>query len=338
MKELWSIQYLRALAALSVVVFHMAEGSGGWFQVGSAGVDLFFVISGFIMWGVTETKERSAREFIRRRLLRILPLYWACTLLYFASYRLKPGLFFYADTDPTGLVLSLLFVPHLDSYGHNWPTLIQGWTLNIEMFFYALVALALLLPRRLQLSLITALLCVLSLAGAVLQPRPALLQSYTSGLLLEFVAGLWIGRLAVAGRLPSAKVGGVMLVAGFLLFALVSRIEHPDGVRVIAFGVPALLILVGALALEQGGALPKWQLPKALGDASYSIYLLHVLVGAVIVRLPVPLSVKVGGALVVSALVGDLAFRYFERRVGSWLRTRRLSPLVPSSELGETRP
>ncbi len=90
-KTVISIQYLRALACIAVVVFHATEDLGGVFNIGQTGVDLFFVISGFIMWSITEHRETAPGNFLLRRVVRIVPLYWLITLLIFAKCSMLPG-------------------------------------------------------------------------------------------------------------------------------------------------------------------------------------------------------------------------------------------------------
>jgi exopolysaccharide production protein ExoZ len=79
-QELYSIQYLRAVASLSVLAFHLTDRYGGSPLVGSSGVDIFFVISGFIMWVTTADRQVTPAEFAKRRIVRIVPNYWIATV------------------------------------------------------------------------------------------------------------------------------------------------------------------------------------------------------------------------------------------------------------------
>ena len=156
-----SIQILRALAAL-LVVFHHARYQirdfeaffyGGIWQSGQAGVDIFFVISGFIMWVTTHDRRTTPLQFLTNRIVRIVPLYWLLTLTVAAACLIAPSLFRGVVLAPEHVVKSLFFIP--DFYPgmptHIWPLLLPGWTLNYEMIFYVVFAVALLLPRHLMI-------------------------------------------------------------------------------------------------------------------------------------------------------------------------------------------
>src|SRR5229473_1548571 len=142
------IQYLRAIAALMVVWHHSLIQVPGVAQFialpefGPSGVDIFFVISGFIMLVITAGKEVTPAEFIRQRVIRVVPLYWLTTLLMLGCAVVVPTAFKTLQFSPAAVAKSLLFVPYdsLSFPGHAWPVLVPGWTLNYEMFFYGLFA------------------------------------------------------------------------------------------------------------------------------------------------------------------------------------------------------
>src|SRR5580658_5421280 len=145
---LLSIQALRALAATAVVAYHALQWGSGGFDVGRAGVDVFFVISGFIMWRVTSGRDVTPGAFLWRRVTRVAPLYWLTTLAVLAAALVWPG--FLPEVRPgwRHLALSLAFIPHLDPRGLPFPTLPPGWTLDYEALFYLTFAAALAGPRR----------------------------------------------------------------------------------------------------------------------------------------------------------------------------------------------
>src|SRR5947209_976295 len=125
--RLHNIQYLRGIAALGVVAFHAALTAGVPFRMGAFGVDIFFVISGFLMVAITNVNSRQA-PFLRDRIVRVVPLYWIATLVvYLADRRYTSG--------PDQLVSSLMFIPRGHSADAPWffPVLNVGWTLNYEM-------------------------------------------------------------------------------------------------------------------------------------------------------------------------------------------------------------
>jgi exopolysaccharide production protein ExoZ len=233
-KALISIQYLRAIAALGVVAFH----SGHATILGQAGVDIFFVISGFVMWMVT-TKPVGPAQFLWHRMVRIVPLYWIATLI-MAVHHSSPV----SDT-----VRSLLFWPYRDANGRLWPVLVLGWTLNFEMFFYLLFATTLMIPRRFQLLSLTAVLISLSVIGIAFQPHEATLYVYTSPLLMEFLAGVWLSEIVHRGKIPGVKIAVALLFIGLLGFVVSLRGPTPELWRFFLWGGPSLLVVCGAISI-----------------------------------------------------------------------------------------
>jgi exopolysaccharide production protein ExoZ len=322
MKQFLSIQYLRALAAISVAVFHEAERIDHHWPILTAGVDLFFVVSGFIMFVVTETNEAEPRVFLWRRVTRIVPLYWCATLVTVLFCRMRPYLWEGVPVTFAHVVRSLLFIPQTSALEDGVPVVRQGWTLNIEMFFYVVVAIALFFPRRVQLHLISFFLVSLVFAGAWFDPQTGFLRNYTYGLLLEFTAGLWLGRLWALDRLPSCGTGAVSLAMGFIALGIDAWIGHHGGklFRPFFWGVPVALIVLGALSIEVKGRVLHVPLLKTLGDASYSIYLLHDMVEVAMNRLPLALLPKATLSIVMVAIVGIVAFKWFEQPVNAAVR------------------
>ena len=320
MQTLLSIQYLRALAALSVVAFHACQWARIDFDIGSAGVDVFFVISGFIMWRTTEKGGVSPAEFLRRRAIRIVPLYWTVTLGLAAAALAFPARF--PDVEPTAwhVFASLAFIQHLNPQGLPFPLLAPGWTLNYEAVFYLLFAAGLLVPLAQRAMVLTLALAGATLVGFLYPPVYIMLFN---PLLLEFAAGMWLARFMGEGLSPGRHLGWGMLVAGLAGFAAM----HVAGVewdlwRPLFWGLPAFLIVAGLTAVEADGGLPEIKLFRALGDASYSIYLCHPLtVGALAVTFGTWNAwVFVPGAMVVGAALGWLAWRVFERPATAALR------------------
>ena len=308
-----SIQYLRGLAAMAVAAVHLVGRSGSLFETGAAGVDLFFVISGFVMWTIASRRPVAPGRFLLDRLTRIAPPYVLLTFVVYLVAVGVPGVFPNMRTNLSHAVLSALFIPHTDPLGTAFPQLAPGWTLNIEVFFYAAVALALLLPARARLRTLTIGLALLVLLGLAVDTTNATVNAYTSPLLMEFVAGLWLGLAWERRLLPRAPLGLAAALAGLLLLAAweVLRGDLPGLSRVLVWGVPALLIVGGLLAIERDRGLPRSRALLALGDASYAIYLVNVLVVGIAWRLfddlPFPLYMAVG--LVASAAAGFL-FRW----------------------------
>lgn len=268
---LWPIQYVRGIAASMVVWHHAREqlpGLGAVFPsgFGALGVDIFFVISGLIM---TVTGEgATAGEFLRRRIVRVVPLYWLATILLVILVTVLPTFFRTTSVTARTLMESLLFIPHY-SLGHPgkiWPLLVPGWSLNYEMAFYFLFAVALLLQRW---YIVLAILVVAGTIGAVIAtPQNPLVATYTSPQLLEFATGILIGRWWLQDPKPlRAWLGILLIVVGVAVL-----IVPPPHYATTMLGTG--LIIFGCL----NDAALSWHSPllRALGDASYSIYLSHL--------------------------------------------------------------
>jgi exopolysaccharide production protein ExoZ len=280
------LQILRAVAALMVVLHHArlsVPGSGGWPSFGEAGVDIFFVISGFVMayttrsiGGALSMKSRlhEVGVFLRKRVVRVVPLYWLALL--WTSRRDLVQRHVSAD-----LVKDALFIPHPNSVFHDWlaPTLQQGWTLNYEAFFYVLFALSLLCGSARMAAVLSALVA-LALAGELSARAgwPVDADSaagiarrfYGDNIILEFGYGIVVERIVSARWLRDLPRWGAAAaaLAGFALLAL----GHGRGTRGILEGLPAALIVWSGVRLWAGKRAPTLEL---LGAASYSIYLFH---------------------------------------------------------------
>lgn len=282
-----NIQALRALAANGVVLSHLltVEGKYGhgfvslpdWAHLGSCGVDLFFVISGFIM--ATVASGMSGRAFLFARITRIYPPYWFYTLLVFALSCFAPNMVNGSYDHPASVWRSFLLLP--DSVG---PLLAVGWTLIHEMYFYIgfAVILAIGLPPFWALVGWAGIVGLLRLAFRdSLSPTGAVIFH---PLTIEFIAGALIG-FAVKkkwnrGAWPALLLGGVFL--GGVLSLADDPVRLVDGVstwrHVALLGFPFALIVYGAAGIELNGTRFAGRLGVLLGDASYSVYLSHVLV------------------------------------------------------------
>jgi exopolysaccharide production protein ExoZ len=270
-----NIQYLRGLAACAVVCFHVSEQFGGPFAVGAAGVDVFFVISGFIMWVTTAGRPAVPWRFMARRITRIVPLYWIVTLLTAAGILIRPQFFYGHVLSLPNFVGSLFFLPVLQGDALH-PVVVQGWTLCYEMMFYLVFALVLLLGERWRLGALIGALAAIVVLHFVLPEGYAYAYAFSDPVVLEFGAGVIVGRLWLQdARLPLG-VALAMVGAGFLLLA-VGPLFDANMPRVLRWGIPATLIVAGAVFAERERPFRPLALASFLGDASYSIYLWHVL-------------------------------------------------------------
>ncbi|MEH3099884.1 acyltransferase family protein [Sphingomonas adhaesiva] len=329
MRQLVGIQYLRAAAATGVVIYHAAQRAGTRFTVGEAGVDLFFVLSGFLMIAITSPETR-ATTFMMDRIKRIAPTYWVATTVFLAGILL--GLFPQARVDVAHIIASYLFIPYQAAEGSaTLPLLVPGWTLNFEMFFYVLFALTLLGPRVWQLPVLTVLLAMVCAIGALAVAPGALLAFYSQPILLEFVAGAWLGWY---WKRHGAPVGGPAVVALAAVLYVGAWWTDSDRLRPLTYGIPALLLLAGVLQLEhREGGLPYVPALKLLGDASYSIYLWHTMILAVVVKaariVGLPIAPTIVLCVAASLIGGIVAYRTIEKPINVLLKRRKSRLGVP---------
>lgn len=343
------LQYLRAIAALLVVYFHAALqmekvdlGTAPTLHLlGESGVDLFFVLSGFMMWLTTAGKPVGTLDFFWRRVRRIVPLYWAATLFAATVALIAPSLLKSTVFDIRHVVSSLFFVPMINPATEMiTPVVVPGWTLNYEMYFYFVFGLCLLLPQKFRLQ------GLLGLIGGVfllcnLLPQVTVTRFYGYQIIFEFVIGVLLGYLYTRGfRLPLA--GAILLmIAGFSVL-LYNDYIGVHVARLLRVGLPAAAVVLAAISIS----LPdrsSWRWLRVLGDASYSIYLTHAftLAGMRVVHphLPGVLSEEIPFLLLMigfSTIGGLLSYYLFEVPVGNALaklKWRKPAPERPAVRL-----
>lgn len=272
-----SVQYARAAAALLVVIGHIsgfsAFQSASTTHFGGVGVDIFFVISGFIMWETS--KEQSPADFMRRRLARIVPPYWFYTTLLVLLVLVAPAWTPNVELSTEALLGSYFFVPYTDHRGLMNPILLQGWTLNLEMYFYIVFALSLFLSdRRARFICVSAFFVIAILIGLLADSSWAVINRFTSTILLEFVMGMTVSAIWQRWKIGfPAAVSIVLASAATLLYAEIWL--QNSGINFIVFGVPAAFLLFGLLNMESFFARRPLPWLVATGDASYSLYLAH---------------------------------------------------------------
>jgi peptidoglycan/LPS O-acetylase OafA/YrhL len=270
------VQALRALAATTVLFVHIPCMRWGYF-----GVDIFFVVSGFIVCYISEV---DAHRFFLRRVFRVVPLYWAGTLGIFCIAALFPQLVPSTSPKLRYLAESLFFVPYARPAGGVYPVLFLGWTLQYEMFFYVLFAVALSFAKKNAGLLAILMLVGIASLGHILHPAHVVLLYYSNNVILLFAFGIcgflvwrryedWLQRGSV----------GIWALLAFLAYsaALLLDINVPNGLvqslqaipGFVLHGLPALVICVSFLALDGRVRFP-WAV-LLVGDASYSLYLFH---------------------------------------------------------------
>jgi exopolysaccharide production protein ExoZ len=279
------IQILRGIAATAVIFSHFQSSLFKIFgpdvstltmHTGSAGVDLFFVISGFVMVYASERlfgQAGASRTFLLHRVVRIIPLYWLATTVYLVLALVVPR---FGKSYTSGLIVaSYLFVPFAHE-GYVQPVVGQGWTLNYEMFFYVLFAVALFGTRRTAVAICALALCGYVAIGHLIGPLPLALRYWSSPIVLEFVLGTGLALLYREGVKLPKSVGVALMAIGFAaIFVLSALVAGDDSYRMLTWGVPSALVIAGATLSEFSPTSALWRPAVLVGDASYALYLFH---------------------------------------------------------------
>jgi exopolysaccharide production protein ExoZ len=275
------IQVLRFLAALAVVAFHVLGAPPKGFEVpdsaltfalsyGGRGVDLFFVISGFVIFYATHASKLTPAEFLRRRVERIVPLYFVVIFTVTMLAITLPTTFGTPDWyTPRHILKSLAFIAFTDG---DVPVVYVGWSLEYEMYFYLATAMLMALTRDVWRNIVV-MFSVFAILGQI-PGVAATLGNYAffaDPMILEFVLGVIVASVFVNGR-----IGWQMAVAAACAIAAVLVSDAAS--RVIVSGVPAACLVAAAAWASRKRIDPSWpeRALARLGDASYSIYLAQV--------------------------------------------------------------
>lgn len=319
-----NLQVLRGVAALGVVFYHTDFRLPGDTHTDFRGVATFFIISGFIMCYISRA---DPEMFFRRRLQRIVPLYWLCTavtLALAASMVLRPWRW------PPGFLAhlrdSFFFLP-----ADQYPVLGVGWSLNYEMYFYLLFAVALMLHRRLApLIAGAAVLAVIGLAARGCDHF--LCTYYSNGYVKFFVFGialyyLWATIAPPLPRVPTAVIGSLAI-----LFFYATQFDFGFFDSLFAWSGGAWLdampvvIVAAALMMAGAGADIRWRPLIVFGDASYALYLTHTIAMAVLVDgglLPSPKQSMLWmlAVVVICLAIGIATHLWVEKPLTRWVRS-----------------
>jgi peptidoglycan/LPS O-acetylase OafA/YrhL len=331
--QIYSIQALRGLAALAVVIAHAFEhGKLGGIPAlfaGRFGVEVFFVISGFVITLAAGTGQFDPKDFAIRRFLRVAPLYWATTFLVAGLAFALPAVFKTTVFDLEYFLKSIFFIPEPLPGTRDWRPLFKlGWTLNYEIFFYVLVGAFFWCRSGLMRSalLMVVMTALLALSFGVL-PRSGIVAFYANLNLMPFMAGVVICELTRQrpGILSSmASYAPLLLAAALAAIIWALTFTHEEYRALpghVALSTAAAAVVVAALSLERvfGRSSTIW---SWLGNISYSLYLLHLFVvgvgWAVVRRLggggydSVVTFVGIGAMIVASLIVATLGYRLFE--------------------------
>lgn len=272
---------------------------------------------------------KACKEFIRDRLIRIVPLYWILTSVIALVLLFFPSVFSKIKFDSVHVLTSYLFIPSTNSEGIAAPPIvIVGWTLIYEMWFYFIFAFLICFTRRHILPLVAIIFGSLSLLS-LMKSGNLYLQVYTSPTMLEFVFGCCIGTLYFRDAPFAKKTSiGLILIGVLLLFVFAQYKIDFSLPRFVYSGIPSTLIIAGVVFLERNNSWPRLPLFERIGDSSYSLYLTHpfslLLIGKLLLMID-PLHWLYGGFILLvmipaSILVGFAVHRLIEKPLDQYLR------------------
>jgi exopolysaccharide production protein ExoZ len=294
MKTIVNIQVLRFIAAAMVLFSHVQHEilNRAFFEKNSfepiepvfwaGGVDIFFIISGFIMFYLHSedfAKPHASPKFLVKRLVRIVPLYWLFTLLMiFASLAFRDQVA-HAEMSISHIAASFLFIPVQNSYGWYYPVLMLGWTLNFEMLFYVIFCASLAFRRPIGVTTIIILLLILSAVPFVVTISSTPFAFWCNPIVLEFLFGMWLAQSKLRGVRLGRWTAIPLVIAGLAAMIAFKALDIPGHYwnwRPLWMGLPAFLICAGAILVDdRGGAGIVRRAASLGGDASYALYLSH---------------------------------------------------------------
>lgn len=323
--NLQSIQLLRGVAALSVVYVHtLAIPNFGLF-----GVDIFFVISGFVMALVT-AKNTNPKSFLLHRLIRIVPLYWILTTCLVVVIVVAPNLLSSTTLNFSNYLKSLFFIPYFKESHLIQPFLFVGWTLNYEMLFYLCITLGLVISSRHYLTIAISALVLIYLSFGISSDSPLLKGFFGSSKIFEFVLGILAYEIYSGGYLKKIPYQFAIMISALCLAIMIySEVQQLKIDSFITFGIPSFFLLLSTISLEplMHGVFVK-TIASFVGDTSYAIYLSHAFVVEFLRKVVMKhfdflqnhVGVMVLAALVASIFVGYLLHRFLDQPIQSYLK------------------
>lgn len=275
------LQILRIVAAFMVLVthstFYARERLDNHFSVwgkGATGVGIFFVLSGFVMVYSSQRLVNNPigwKIFAERRIVRIVPMYWIATTVKIAAIFLAGEYVLHAQLSPLNAIASYLFLPAYNTEGNVGPILGVGWTLNFEMFFYFLFAIALFTKVNVY-KFVGGVLTLLAIGAFFRKPNWPAVSFYLNTGILQFLYGMVIAKACLAGKHIPRRLAIPLLMLGFV--GLLGPWGEIRELHSLEYGIAAAVIVYSMASLE--GSLTRIPKPVlVMADASYVIYLFH---------------------------------------------------------------
>lgn len=308
---------MRGIAAMSVVICHT-----GMFGRGTFGVDLFFCISGFIMMLVTE---KSCHNFLKKRFLRICPIYYMLTIAAFSMALIAPGLLRTPTANPFDLLRSFLFIG-----GEDKIVVGVGWTLCYEMMFYVLFFIAFKINHARRHIIATILLALPVVAGFIINCENDYFKFYTRPQILEFALGMMAFKILNPKNPATAPRNATyLLIPAVVLYASLFFLE-PLLVNYLKYVIPVFTFIPFVLTAR---ALQNRKMPRflvMLGNTSYSMYLTHTFILTAFSRLVFDIDHAITPASLAASLlvtgivvgVSYLSWYLIEQKFTNWLKVK----------------
>jgi peptidoglycan/LPS O-acetylase OafA/YrhL len=331
-----SIQLLRAISAWMVVFYHTQQiyfgfGESGLISVffsryGAMGVDIFFVISGFVIYISTINKNISPLQFMANRIIRIVPAYWVFSIITALLVVYFRNLMPFTQFEPDFFVKSLLFIPSYNPSGIGlFPLLTVGWTLACEISFYLVFCFALFSPARYRLFCICVGLMILQLGVPQFGSE---FTFYAEKGAYEFLYGIIVGVLYEKKWLSKISFRYALIIFAVAIAVIATKDNLPPngwlhtGNYIFIIGIPSSLIV--AAALSQEASIPNIGPLMHLGNWSYATYLSHVIVLSIAYKASqfweIRSSVTIFSACIVILVCSYLSYAFVERKASLYLK------------------
>lgn len=327
-----SLQLLRAIAAFGVVFTHYNFYN---LDVGGFGVDVFFILSGFI---ISYMVQKNTDNFMLKRVLRVSPLYYLATLLIVITSLIKPDLFRNAFVSLETVFKSFFYIPY--RINNSGPILSLGWTLNNEMFFYLITFISILFVKNKKyiIPLCLSFLVIFLIIINIFNFNNYIIDFFKNGLLPEFIYGIllyYFWEFSKNNIKKSLKYFYVLLGLVSLVFMIYTDVtgEYKFFHRYIWRGIPALFFVNSFLVLEKNininNKIIKWGIK--MGDASYGMYLFHPFIIFFLIRIVykkfIPVSdifivefFKLIFALYAVSMISGFIYDYIDKPINKFLR------------------
>lgn len=268
MSKISNIQALRFLAAFFVILVHLP-----FFGFGAWGVDIFFIISGFIICHITQY---SSKNFLIKRIIRIVPTYWFFTIGVFIISFFLPNLLNNTTFNYEHLIKSLFFIPFDKNGTGHFPILFLGWSLNYEMLFYLIFFIAMKINYKYRSLICSSFIILIFIISNKLSYNNFIFKVYSESIFLEFVLGILIYNFYKNFNYIKKKFNFLFNNSSLIIFIIgyiFIYFNHPNLPRVFTYGFPSFLLMYFVLFKLKKNFFNKKLV--VLGDSSYIIYLIH---------------------------------------------------------------